>query len=180
MGLCLKIQRQRRPIFGRRCAFSGVSFQGLATNVYASTGLRGNGPALAGNVGAGWAVARPRDGAQDVDVPMLAPPRSRCRLVEAQEGSGEEELSRCALGGGCSPPMLAPVRPRWRRVGGVARRLRPPWTSAPVDCAGLDAGCQRERCASNSTSPASTSSRSGPARLRANWAVRKPCLAPMS
>jgi len=45
----------------------------------ASTGLRGIGPALAGNVGASWAFARPRDGAQDVDVPKLAPARSRCR-----------------------------------------------------------------------------------------------------
>ena len=42
------------------------------------------------------------------------------------------------------------------------------------------AGSQRQRCASSSTRPASTSSRSRPARLRANWAVRKPCLAPMS
>ncbi len=51
-------------------------------------GLRGIGPALAGNVGAGWAFALSRDGNQDVDVPMLAPARSRCRFVEAQEGSG--------------------------------------------------------------------------------------------
>ena len=42
-------------------------------------GLRGIGPALAGNVGAGWAFALSREGAQDVDVPMLAPARSRCR-----------------------------------------------------------------------------------------------------
>ena len=51
-------------------------------------GLRGIGPALAGNVGASWAFARPREGDQGVDVPMLAPARSRCRFVEAQEGSG--------------------------------------------------------------------------------------------
>ena len=44
-------------------------------------GLRGIGPALAGNVGAGWAFALSREGDQDVDVPMLAPARSRCRLV---------------------------------------------------------------------------------------------------
>ena len=44
-------------------------------------GLRGIGPALTGNVGAGWAFALSRDGNQDVDVPMLAPARSRCRWV---------------------------------------------------------------------------------------------------
>ena len=44
-------------------------------------GLRGTSPALAGNVGTGSAFARPRDGDQDVDVPTLAPDRSRCRLV---------------------------------------------------------------------------------------------------
>ena len=78
--------------------FSGASFQGLATKVYARWGANGVGPALAGNVGAGWAFARPRDGAQDVDVPMLAPTRSRCRLVEAQEGSGEVRRSECPNG----------------------------------------------------------------------------------
>ena len=52
---------------------------GLALEIGASTGLRGTGPALAGNVGAGWAFARPRDGGQGVDVPMLAAARSRCR-----------------------------------------------------------------------------------------------------
>ena len=54
-------------------------------------GLRGTSPALAGNVGTGGAFARPRDGDQDVDVPTLAPDRSRCRcrFVVAQEGSGE-------------------------------------------------------------------------------------------
>jgi len=44
--------------------------------------LRGIGPALAGNVGASWAFALSRDGNQDVDVPMLAPARSRCRFVD--------------------------------------------------------------------------------------------------
>ena len=43
--------------------------------------LCGNGPALAGNVGTGSAFARSRDGDQGVDVPMLAPARSRCRFV---------------------------------------------------------------------------------------------------
>jgi hypothetical protein len=45
-------------------------------------GLRGIGPALAGNVGASWAFSRPRDGNQDVDVPRLAPARSRCHFVD--------------------------------------------------------------------------------------------------
>ena len=44
-------------------------------------GLRGTSPAHAGNVGTGRAFARPRDGDQGVDVPTLAPARSRCRLV---------------------------------------------------------------------------------------------------
>ena len=47
-------------------------------------GLRGIGPALAGNVGAGSAFALSRDGNQDVDVPMLAPARSRCRWVDGE------------------------------------------------------------------------------------------------
>jgi len=50
-------------------------------------GLRGTGPALAGNVGTGGAFALSRDGDQDVDVPTLAPDRSRCRLV-ASKGLG--------------------------------------------------------------------------------------------
>jgi hypothetical protein len=54
---------------------------GLALGIRASTGLRGNGPALAENVGTGWAFALSREGDQDVDVPMLAPARSRCRFV---------------------------------------------------------------------------------------------------
>ena len=55
---------------------------GLALGISASTGLRGIGPALAGNVGASWAFALSREGDQDVDVPMLAPARSRCRFVD--------------------------------------------------------------------------------------------------
>ena len=55
---------------------------GLALGISASTGLRGIGPALAGNVGASWAFALSRDGDQDVDVPMLAADRSRCRFVD--------------------------------------------------------------------------------------------------
>ena len=40
-------------------------------------GLRGTGPALAGNVGTGSAFALTREGDQGVDVPTLAPARSR-------------------------------------------------------------------------------------------------------
>ena len=55
---------------------------GLALEIGVSTGLRGTDPALAGNVGAGWAFALSREGDQYVDVPMLAPARSRCRWVD--------------------------------------------------------------------------------------------------
>ena len=55
---------------------------GLLARRSSSGGLRGIGPALAGNVGAGWAFALAREGDQDVDVPMLAPTRSRCRFVD--------------------------------------------------------------------------------------------------
>ena len=69
------------PIFEWRSCRAGARDEGLE-------GRRGIGPALAGNVGASWAFARPREGDQDVDVPMLAQARSRCRFVKAQEGSG--------------------------------------------------------------------------------------------
>jgi hypothetical protein len=88
--------------------FCGVRVPGLALGISASTGLRGIGPALAGNVGAGWAFALSRDGNQDVDVPMLAPARSRCRwvawgpvplwdgLIVANEEK-QSSLSRCVV-----------------------------------------------------------------------------------
>jgi hypothetical protein len=44
--------------------------------------------ALAGNVGTGWAFALSREGDQGVDVPMLAPARSRCRLAVSMLGGG--------------------------------------------------------------------------------------------
>ena len=73
---------------------------GLALGISASTevggigreGLRGTSPALAGNVGTGGAFALSRDGDQDVDVPTLAPDRSRCRLVVSNEGRGQSHL----------------------------------------------------------------------------------------
>jgi hypothetical protein len=71
---------------------------GLAPEACWRWGLRGIGPALAGNVGAGSAFALSREGDQDVDVPMLAPARARCRFVEAQEGSGEVRRSGCPNG----------------------------------------------------------------------------------
>ena len=72
--------------------------------------LRGIGPALAGNVGTGSAFARPRDGDQGVDVPMLAPARSRsawriCGLrgigpALARKARGEDGVfALCARGG---------------------------------------------------------------------------------
>jgi hypothetical protein len=88
--------------------FCGGRVPGLALGISASTGLRGIGPALAGNVGAGWAFALSRDGNQDVDVPMLAPARSRCRwvawgpvplwggLIVANEEK-QSSLSRCVV-----------------------------------------------------------------------------------
>jgi hypothetical protein len=42
--------------------FCGGGVLGLALGIGASTGLRGIGPALAGNVGAGWAFALSREG----------------------------------------------------------------------------------------------------------------------
>jgi hypothetical protein len=66
----------------------------MALGISALTGLRGTGPALAGNVGASWAFALSREGDQDVDVPMLASARSRCCLLEATgwfDGSGQSE-----------------------------------------------------------------------------------------
>ena len=62
--------------------FCGVGVLGLAPGACWRWGLRGIGPALAGNVGAGWAFALSREGDQGVDVPMLAPARSRCRFVD--------------------------------------------------------------------------------------------------
>ena len=48
--------------------------------------------------------------------------------LRSQGGSGEEGLSRCALGRkGCSPPMFAPARPRGRPVAGVVRGVGPLW-----------------------------------------------------
>jgi hypothetical protein len=60
-------------------------------------GGSGIGPSLAGNVGAGWAFALPREGDKDVDVPMLAPAWSRCCLLEATgcfDGSDREALTK--------------------------------------------------------------------------------------
>ena len=62
--------------------FCSGGVPGLAPGACWRWGLRGIGPALAGNVGAGWAFALSREGDQDVDVPMLAPARSRCRWVD--------------------------------------------------------------------------------------------------
>ena len=58
-----------------------------------SVGLCGIGPALAGNVGTGGAFALSRDGDQDVDVPTLAPDRSRYGLAVA-DGVGPTYLHK--------------------------------------------------------------------------------------
>ena len=71
-GLCTR--EVRWPIAGAEC-------WGWRWGSVPRRGLRGNGPALAGNVGAGWAFALTREGDQGVDVPKLAPARSRCRWV---------------------------------------------------------------------------------------------------
>ena len=70
-------------------------------------GLRGIGPALAGNVGTGGAFARLREGDQDVDVPMLAPDLSRCRpgvlsgsIGSILGGDLRREMMDCVVGGG--------------------------------------------------------------------------------
>jgi hypothetical protein len=77
---------------------------GLLTRGSSSGGLRGIGPKLAGNVGTGWAFALAREGDQDVDVPMLAPARSRCRFVEAQESSGNVRRSESPNGAPYTSP----------------------------------------------------------------------------
>ena len=71
------VLRERRIPPGCYHLFCGGRVPGLAPGVCWRWGLRGTGPALAGNVGTGWAFALSRDGDQDVDVPMLAPARSR-------------------------------------------------------------------------------------------------------
>ena len=58
---------------------AGSVCEGMLRGTGSWWGLRGTSPALAGNVGTGSAFARPRDGDQGVDVPTLAPARSRCR-----------------------------------------------------------------------------------------------------
>ena len=95
--------------------FCGGGVLGLAPEACWRWGLRGIGPALAGNVGAGWAFALSREGDQDVDVPMLAPARARCRFVEAQEASGEGEAFGMPQRGTAYQPG---VKPRvWRITG---------------------------------------------------------------
>jgi|GEM_PF-4377365 len=80
MGYNRSVLKERRIHPGALTCFAVAECWGWRLRISASTGLRGIGPALAGNVGAGWAFARPRDGDQGVDVPMLAPARSRCRI----------------------------------------------------------------------------------------------------
>ena len=85
------VLKERRIPSGAITCFAVAGCLGWRLGIRVSTGLRGNGPALAGNVGTGSAFALSRD--QGVDVPMLAPARSRCR--------------QCVRGlGGCAVSML--------------------------------------------------------------------------
>jgi len=89
-------------------------------------GLRGTSPALAGNVGTGGAFARPRDGDQDVDVPTLAPARSRYGLAVADgigptylHKRGHSLLYRCRCWGSAGPILRSlPLRGGARRLWG--------------------------------------------------------------
>ncbi len=84
-------------------------------------GLRGTGPALAGNVGAGWAFALSREGGQGVDVPMLAPARSRSAwriwvgsagsVLRSQGTLGQTGISRCRARGIRVSTFLCSLRP---------------------------------------------------------------------
>ena len=83
--------------------------------------LRGSGPALAGNVGAGGAFALSREGDQGVDVPMLAPDLSRCRPGVLSGGGGSilggvlrREMMDCVVGGALRDRSCA-RRERWDR-----------------------------------------------------------------
>ncbi len=106
-------------------------------------GLRGIGPTLAGNVGTGWDFALSRDGNQDVDVPILAPVRSRSAwriwvgsagpVLRSQGTLGQAGISRCrargirvstfqcSLRSGPAPPGVFGWAPRDRSC---ARRER--------------------------------------------------------
>jgi hypothetical protein len=75
------VLKERRIPRGAHTCFAVAECQGWRLGLVGGGGLRGIGPALAGNVGAGWAFALTRERDQDVDVPMLAPARSRCRFV---------------------------------------------------------------------------------------------------
>jgi hypothetical protein len=105
-------------VVGRVCGWvrSAVK-RGLGVVNVRAGGFRGIGPALAGNVGAGRAFARSREGDQDVDVPMLAPARSRCRFVVRSWAGrlGEGEAFGVPQRGTAYQPG---VKPRvWRTTG---------------------------------------------------------------
>ena len=87
--------KERRIHPGALTCFAVAECWGWRLKISASTGLRGIGPALAGNVGAGSAFALARDGDQDVDVPMLAPARSRCRFGAVNGVQCDSTLTFC-------------------------------------------------------------------------------------
>ena len=76
------VLKERRIPRGAHTCFAVAECWGWRLGLVGGGGLRRIGPALAGNVGAGWAFALSREGEQGVDVPMLAPDRSRCRFVD--------------------------------------------------------------------------------------------------
>ena len=132
-------------------------------------GLRGIGPALAGNVGASLAFALSREGDQDVDVPMLAPARSRCRFVDWGQKRGRS-LTFTQKG----PLSLIPkggwwVRDCWRgevpRGGSAGSVLRSQGTLGPPELS-------RWRARGIRMSTFQCSLRPGPAA--ASWKRRKP------
>ena len=103
-------------------------------------GLRGIGPALAGNVGTGWAFALNARGDQGVDVPMLASDLSRSawipfvgdRSCARRKARGRMGLSRYARGDqGVDVPMLAKMRLSAGSVGGSAETVSNP---SAIDC----------------------------------------------
>ena len=89
------VLKERRIHPGALTRFAVAECRGWRWGSVPRRGLRGIGPALAGNVGAGWAFALAREGDQDVDVPMLAPARSRCRFGAVNGVQCDSTLMLC-------------------------------------------------------------------------------------
>jgi len=76
----------------------GGGVPGLALGLVGGGGSAGSVLRSQGTLGPAKLSRWPREGNQGVDVPMLAPARSRCRFVEAQESSGKMRRSECPNG----------------------------------------------------------------------------------